>query len=137
MTGARLAAGATLGAYRLWRRARDKAFSVVSSRAFASFGARSVIELPVRLSGERRIAIGDDVFVGAGSWLQVIGPPADEVALRVGDGTSISGHCVLSATSSLTIGRRVLIARGVYVADHGHAYRDTNTAVLDQGLDPV
>ena len=38
-----------------------------------TFGRRSVIQLPVRLSGEARISVGDDVFVGAGSWLQVLG----------------------------------------------------------------
>jgi hypothetical protein len=46
---------------------RAKTFSLAASGAFASFGVRSVIEPPVRLAGEARISIGDDVFVGAGS----------------------------------------------------------------------
>lgn len=125
-------------AYRLWRRTRDKAFSVLCSPAFAHYGARSVIELPVRLSGERRIAIGDDVFIGADSWLQVIDPTTTgHPAIRIGHGTSIAGHCVLSAVRSLTIGRRVLIARAVYVADHAHAFRDVSRAILDQELETV
>ena len=83
-------------------------------------------------------AIGSDVFVGAGSWLQVLDEPGgDHVALEIGDGTSIAGGCVLSAASSVRLGRRVLIARNVYISDHIHAYDDTTTAVLDQGISRV
>ena len=67
--------------YRLAVRARDKAFSLLARSSFASFGRRSVVQLPVRLAGEGRIAIGDDVFVGAGSWLQVLDGPDPSVAL--------------------------------------------------------
>jgi acetyltransferase-like isoleucine patch superfamily enzyme len=31
----------------------------------------------------------------------------------------------------------VLLARGVYIADHGHAFDDRTRAVLDQGIDRV
>jgi acetyltransferase-like isoleucine patch superfamily enzyme len=126
-----------LAVYRLLGRAWAKTFSVVSGGAFASFGPRSVIQPPVRLAGEQRIAVGRDVFVGAGSWLQVLEGPGDDVALELGDGTSISGNCVLSAATSVKLGKKVLIARGVYVADHNHAYADRERAVLDQGVDGV
>jgi lipopolysaccharide O-acetyltransferase len=125
-----------LGAVRGTQRLRAKLFSVLASGAFAEFGAHSVIEPPVRLGGERRIAIGDDVYVGAGSWLQVLGD-GDSVALHIGDGTSIAGGCVLSAGASIRLGRKVLIARNVYVADHSHAFVDTTRAVLDQGIDRI
>ena len=134
--GARIG-DAFLGAYRLGARARGKTFSLLARGAFASFGDRTVIQPPVRLSGERRIAVGSDVFVGAGSWLQAIGGDEGEVVLAIGDGTSIAGNCVLSAASSIRLGRKVLIARGVYVSDHIHAYADTSRAVLEQGIDRV
>ena len=125
-----------LALVKLLARARAKAFSLVSAGAFASFGRSSVLELPVRLAGESRIAIGSDVFVGAGSWLQTLGDGAG-VALEVGDGTSISGNCVLSAAASVRLGRDVLLARNVYVSDHIHAYADTTLPVLAQGLAKV
>jgi len=127
---ARVCGAACLGLYRLVVRVRAKAFSLAISGAFESFGRRTVIQLPVRLNGERRIALGSDVFIGAGSWLQALG----DARLEVGDGTSIAGGCVLSAASSVRLGRRVLVARNVYVSDHIHAYVDTQRAVLDQGL---
>jgi acetyltransferase-like isoleucine patch superfamily enzyme len=131
---------AVVGSYRLFVRARSKMFSFLTSAAFASFGARSVLELPIRLAGEQRITIGSDVYVGAGSWLQTLEGPGFEGVLEVGDGTSIAGSCVLSAASSVRLGRKVLLARNVYISDHIHAYDDPERAVLDQGvarLEPV
>jgi acetyltransferase-like isoleucine patch superfamily enzyme len=136
-TVTRLTGAGALSLYRGGRRLYAKGFSLASAGAFASFGRRSVLEPPIRLSGEQRIAIGDDVFVGAGSWLQVLEGPNDHVALTVGDGTSIAGSCVLSAAHAVRLGRRVLLARNVYIADHGHAYADTSRAVLDQGITRV
>lgn len=122
--------------YRLWVRGKAKAFSVLVRGAFASFGEHSVLQPPLRLSREHRIAIGTGVFVGSGSWLQVLedGPG---VALEVGDGTSIAGNCVLSAARSVRLGRQVLLARNVYISDHIHAYSDTGRAVLEQGVEQI
>jgi acetyltransferase-like isoleucine patch superfamily enzyme len=128
----------TLGAnvlrsHRFWIRARDKAFSVLASGGFAAFGRGSVLQLPITIWGERRIVIGDNVFVGAGSWLRVIDGDGD-VALVIGDGTSISGDCVLSVKQSIRVGRNVLFGRYVHVADHAHAYEDIGLPVLGQGI---
>jgi acetyltransferase-like isoleucine patch superfamily enzyme len=126
----------TLGSYRLGQRAWGKGFSLLAGGAFAEFGARTVLQPPVRLSGEHRIAIGSDVWIGGGSWLQTLGD-SNDVALGIGDGTSISGNVVISAARSVRLGTKVLIARGVYVSDHIHNYGDIGTAVLDQGIGRV
>ena len=116
-----------------------KAFSVGAGGAFASFGRRTVMEPPVRIGGESRIAIGSRVFIGANSWLQAL-PPGSGVAIEIGDGTSIAGNCVISAVHSVRLGRAVLVARGVYISDHIHAYEDLDQPVLAQGtagVEPV
>jgi lipopolysaccharide O-acetyltransferase len=108
--------------------------------AFESFGARSVLEPPIRLRGEERISVGDDVCVGPGSLLQTLEGPGYAGRLEIGAGTSIAGSCVLSAAASVRLGRKVLLARNVYVSDHIHNYDDLTRAVLDQGigrLEPV
>jgi acetyltransferase-like isoleucine patch superfamily enzyme len=125
-----------LGMYRGAQDVRSKTFSLAAGGAFAAFGRKSVIAPPVRLSGERRIAIGSRVYVGAGSWLQALGEGAAP-AIEIGDGTSIAGHCVISATQSVRLGERVLLARGIYISDHIHAYEDTTRAVIDQGIAKV
>ena len=122
--------------YRFWTRAKAKSFSVLSAGAFASFGANSVLQPPIRLSREHRISIGSGVFVGSGSWLQVL-EGGEGVALEVGDGTSIAGNCVLSAARSVRLGRNVLLARNVYISDHIHAYSDPDRPVLEQGVERV
>ena len=128
---------AGVGTYRAVVRARNRAFSTLVAGSFEAFGRRSVLQLPVRLDGEARIAIGSGVFVGAGSWLQTIVTPAGEGRVRIGDGTSIAGACVLSSAASITVGERVLFARNVYVADHRHAFGDHDRAILDQGLEQL
>jgi len=129
--------GLGLGAYRAFVRLRDKAFALAIRPAFGAFGPRSVIQLPIRLAGESHVSVGADVFVGAGSWIQVLrreAPPGTEPEIVIGDGTSIAGFCVLSAACSIRVGRRVLMARNVYIADHGHAFANADAAVLEQGL---
>ncbi|HJR18100.1 MAG TPA: acyltransferase [Actinomycetota bacterium] len=128
---------ASVALYRFAGRASTKVFSVAVGGSFAHFGRRSVVQPPVRLNGERFIEIGDNVFIGRGSWLQVLGNDHDRPVITVGDGTSIVGHCVLSATHSVTLGRSVLFARNVYVADHQHAFGDLDAAVLEQGVTRV
>jgi acetyltransferase-like isoleucine patch superfamily enzyme len=133
----RLAAAAFIGSYRLFARAKGKSFSLFAAGSFASFGARSVLEPPIRLRGEERIVIGSMVFIGANSWLQVLDGYGEGVALTVGDGTNIVGGCVLSAARSITIGRDVLMARNVYISDHSHAFSDTSRPVIKQGITAV
>lgn len=128
------AARAFVSAYRTATRGYAKAFSLAAAGAYAEFGRRSVIQPPVRLKGESRMSVGSDVFVGAGSWLQTLEGEGYAGVLRIGDGTSIAGTCVLSAACSVTLGRKVLLARNVYVSDHIHRYDDPGAAILDQGL---
>jgi acetyltransferase-like isoleucine patch superfamily enzyme len=123
-----------LGSYRFMVRGRNKLFSLWAAGAFDSFGAHTVLQLPIRLSGERRMAIGSGVFVGAGSWLQVVGEEPGGVALTIGDGSAIAGYCVLSATKEIRLGRDVALARNVYIADHTHAYDDPSRRITEQGL---
>jgi lipopolysaccharide O-acetyltransferase len=125
--------------YRLAGRVRAKALSLTLGRSFAGFGAGTVVEPPLRLAGERSIVLGAHVYIGAGSWLQVIGDAAtgDGPALVVGDGTRMSGLCTISVAVHVELGRSVLLARGVYIADHRHAFAEPGVAVLDQGIEQL
>jgi acetyltransferase-like isoleucine patch superfamily enzyme len=121
-------------AHRAWERLHTRAFTTLLRGSFDSCAASARIQRPLRLNGERRIAIGERVFIASHSWLATYesGPGAGR--LEIGDGTSIAGHCVLAAAERVTVGRSVLFARNVYVADHQHAYRDTTRPVLAQGF---
>ena len=122
--------------YRWMGRAQGKVFSVACAGAFHSFGRHTMIQPPLRIGGEERIALGDHVFVGPGCWLQAL-DGGSGVAITIGDGTNFAGDCVVSAASSISIGQAVLFARGIYVADHSHAFGDPTTPIIDQGIDKV
>jgi acetyltransferase-like isoleucine patch superfamily enzyme len=109
---------------------------VLASGAFAEFGSNSVIAPPVRIEGEDRIAVGSGVFVGPGCWLHVEGD-GHEVAIEIGDGSSIGAFSTLSAVQSVRIGKRVLTARHIYVSDHSHDFAELEIPVRDQGLSRI
>ena len=135
---ARLAGGAGVAVYRIGVRARDKLFSLSVSGGFHSFGRHSVVQPPVRLKNAARIALGEGVFVGGGSWLQVLDDaPGCVAAIDIGAGTSIVGRCVLSAAASVRLGANVLVARNVYISDHSHRFDDVGRPVLAQGIERI
>jgi acetyltransferase-like isoleucine patch superfamily enzyme len=129
---------AFLSVHRLWLRMHAKLFSLLAAGAFARFGSRSTLEPPARLVGEARIALGDRVYFGAGSWLQALSDEDNRsVAISVANGVSSSGGCVISAVRSVVIEEDVLLARNVYISDHIHKYTDTGLPVLAQGCDKI
>src|SRR2546425_422369 len=93
--------GRWLGAYQQALGIRNALFSRAISGSFMAFGRDSVIQLPVTINGPSRIAIGRDVLIGPGSWLFTSG---DDALLEIGDGTRMSGLCVLSAVQSVRLG---------------------------------
>jgi acetyltransferase-like isoleucine patch superfamily enzyme len=127
-----------LSLYRFKQKAEAKLFAITAKGVFDEFGKDSVLMLPVRLSGERRIAIGDNVYIGAGSWLQTL-PDGENrsPSLRIGSRTSMAGYCVLSAVRSVVLEDDVLLARNVYISDHIHKYTDREIPIKNQGVDKV
>jgi acetyltransferase-like isoleucine patch superfamily enzyme len=123
-----------LALYRWTRLARSMLFSRMVAGSFMEFGSDSVIELPVTIHGESRIAIGSNVYIGPGSWLFTRG---EEALLEIGDGTRMSGMCVVSAVSRVRLGRSVLLGRNVYIADNNHGSSDASVPIADQELEKI
>jgi acetyltransferase-like isoleucine patch superfamily enzyme len=123
-----------LNLYTRYRAIRNGLFSRMAAGSFMALGAGSVIELPVLVHGPARISIGRDVLIGADSWLHTRG---DSSLLEIGDGTRISGHCVISAVEHVRIGREVLLGRNVYIADHNHGSAEPDLPILAQKLEGI
>lgn len=124
----------------LWHRVRARLFSRMVSGSFARFGAGTVLDPPVRLSGTSRIAIGSRVYVGGYSWLQTQPSSSGNgtaVVLSIGNGVSMAGHCTVSAVERVCIEDNVLLARNVYISDHIHKYSQIGVPIKDQGLDKI
>jgi lipopolysaccharide O-acetyltransferase len=84
---------------------------------------------PLRLKGERDITIGAGTWFGSGCWLNAIGG-----TITVGDGCSFAGDVTISAAASVTLGGEVLVARGVHISDHDHAFTDPGRPARRQGI---
>jgi acetyltransferase-like isoleucine patch superfamily enzyme len=125
-----------LALYAFIRRLYAKTFTALCRSAFRELGRRSIIMLPVRLRGAKRISIGERVFIGANSWLYALGSGVDEddPMITIGDGTEIAGFCTITAAQRVIIEDNVLIARYVYISDHSHAHRSRSKPILLQGI---
>ena len=122
--------------YRSIQRAKSKLFSLIIRNGFYEWGSNSVAVPPLRISGERWISIKAGVYVGPDCWLNAepaCGATTDPIIV-IGEGSSFAGNCVISAVSSVKIGREVLFARNIYVADHSHAYLDAAQPIMRQGI---
>jgi acetyltransferase-like isoleucine patch superfamily enzyme len=128
---------AALEAYRLSQRLRARLFAAVCGGGFAAFGREAMLMPPIRVSGADRIHIGPEVFIGANSYLLVLEGEGRRGEIVIGEDAQMTGDCTISSAVSVRIGRKALLARNVYVADHRHAFDSAETAILDQGFEQV
>jgi acetyltransferase-like isoleucine patch superfamily enzyme len=120
--------------YTRLRNLRNFLFSRAIRRSFMAFGSNSVIEMPLQVYGARRISIGRGVVIGGDSWLNALRAHS---LLEIGDGTHISGHCVITAVEHVRIGRSVMLGRNVYIADHSHGIAAKDIPILEQELESI
>jgi len=113
-----------------WHRLRTLLRSRLLAPSFADFGLGTRVASGARLHGVERMELGRGVYVGPDSWLQTIG----DGRLVVGDRVSLSARVTLSAVASVVVEDGALLAGGVYVADHDHAFDRSDLPVRDQGV---
>lgn len=118
-----------LAAYDLAVRARNKAFSLATRRAYGSFGSHSVISLPFRSHGTRGIHVGDGVFVGPDCWLETHAGGQ----IQLGSGVRIVGRVTITAWERVALADDVLVAAGVYISDVSHRFDDRSRPIHAQG----
>ena len=84
------------------------------------------IEWP--LGNLRNLELGENVCLGYGGWFYL---PLDNrtCRIKVGSGTAIGNHFVISANNSIEIGRNCGIAYRVAILDHDH--------ITGQDINPV
>lgn len=92
------------------------------------------IHTPVRLDGPQNIFLtGKNIVVEHHSWLAAVPlSPSQLCALEIGEGTRIGHFNHIYCTRSIRIGKNVLTADRVYIADNTHDYRDVTTPILKQ-----
>ena len=123
--------------HRLWR-AAQRAGAITADtpagRAFAAFGAGSVIGFPTgALYGERSIEIGTGTMIGAQVSLSAGMVPGQDLGeaplLRIGDRCLIGRGSHIVAHHSIMIGDDVYTGPYVYITDQNHGYADPEVPI--------
>jgi len=123
--------------HRLWR-AAQRAGAITADtpagRAFAAFGAGSVIGFPTgALYGERSIEIGTGTMIGAQVSLSAGMVPGQDLGeaplLRIGDRCLIGRGSHIVAHHSIMIGDDVYTGPYVYITDQNHGYADPDVPI--------
>jgi acetyltransferase-like isoleucine patch superfamily enzyme len=128
-----------LKSFKLIKRIRNRVWAICIRGGFHKFGTNSVICIPFRSENESYISIGKEVFVGPGSWIEVIDKRSNVYSpvIIIEDNVSISGDCTITAVSHVKIGNGALIARFVHISDHSHGTEDSSIPIMSQGLTKI
>lgn len=104
---------------------------------FCSFGKGVSIHFTCEIhrSVAKRISFGDDVWLAADVWVNVVedGASRDEPAIIFESGCKIGRRSIISANNSIHIEHDVMLAPSVLIMDHNHEYSNPNVPISSQG----
>jgi acetyltransferase-like isoleucine patch superfamily enzyme len=87
------------------------------------------------IRGIERMRFGKNVVIQKDCWLNIaFQNPAEGPMIVIGEGTNIGRRCILSAANRIIIGKFVLIAPNVFIADTHHEYRGLGMPIMHQGI---
>lgn len=95
----------------------------------------NIMKEPLIYSGcdirnRQNIEFGENVIIQGQTWIDV----HIKGKLILKDGCNIGRRCVIGCGKQVTIGKKVLLAPNVYIADISHEYRDIEKPIVDQGI---
>lgn len=105
-----------------------------NNRRFQSLPRSACIISPLRIDGKKNISIGQYVIIQYKTWLAALPLTGESAKLEIGDGTIIGNYNHIYATKHIKIGKNVLTADKVYIADNMHGYEDINTPIMHQEI---
>lgn len=113
--------------YTLWVR---------STHPFISLGRGASFHYTVDLFNTGRMQIGDQLTVHRDVWLHTRSYPENtgEPLLIIDDECFIGRRCHIDAKNLIHIERGVMLAAGVLIQDHGHAFESVAVPIRDQGV---
>ena len=83
-----------------------------------------------------RLCFGNGVVIGRNAWLTCGMEDQHEIKINIEDDCRIGAGCSITCKNSILLERGVVLAPGVLVMDHGHAYEDVNRPIKMQGPTP-
>ncbi len=87
------------------------------------------------IRGIERMAFGKNVVIQKDCWLNIAyNNPAPGPMIVIDEGTNIGRRCTLSAANKISIGKFVLIAPDVFIADTHHEHVKIGIPIMNQGI---
>ncbi|ASG68520.1 putative lipopolysaccharide biosynthesis O-acetyl transferase WbbJ [Francisella halioticida] len=103
-------------------------FKTFFSKKFKHFGKGVRLIYPDSIQGENNISLSNNVFVNVGAWFLSL----KNGKIVIEENTYIGRNSHIVALQSVKIGKNVLVADKVYIADNLHEYEDINTPIKEQ-----
>jgi acetyltransferase-like isoleucine patch superfamily enzyme len=87
------------------------------------------------IRGIERMIFGKNVVIQKDCWLNIaFNNPAPGTMIVINEGSNIGRRCTISAANKIIIGKFVLIAPNVFIADTHHAYQEIEIPIMHQGI---
>lgn len=96
---------------------------------------KALIDPSCDIRGIERMQFGRGVVIQKDCWLNIAynhSTPGPMIIIE--EGTNIGRRCTLSVAHKIHIGRSVLLAPNVFIADTHHEYQDVNKPIMHQGI---
>jgi acetyltransferase-like isoleucine patch superfamily enzyme len=96
---------------------------------------RVFIDPTCDVRGIERMRFGKNVVIQKDCWLNIaFNNPSEGPMIVINEGTDIGRRCTLSAANKIFIGKFVLIAPNVFIADTHHEYQKIGIPIMYQGI---
>jgi acetyltransferase-like isoleucine patch superfamily enzyme len=117
----------------------SKAYTTFLSSQFGELGRGCSISPPFRFANLAQISLGEGIQINRDCWIHVLKSKEEkpDIKLTIKSHTSIGMGATISAAREIIIGEHVLMARNVYISDHGHAFEDVTVPIALQGIRDV
>jgi acetyltransferase-like isoleucine patch superfamily enzyme len=106
----------------------------VSSNSSIS-SSKIMIDPTCDIRGIERMRFGKNVVIQKDCWLNIaFNNPAEGPMIVIDEGTNIGRRCTVSAANRIIIGKFVLMAPNVFIADTHHEYQKLGIPIMHQGI---
>ncbi len=113
----------------------NKVYYLLNFFRYKHLAKTATIRQLLRVDGKENISIQSEVIIQKLTWLAAVPITGFTTCkLVIGEGTIIGHFNHIYATSEVVIGKYVLTADKVYIADNQHAYEDVETPISKQKI---
>jgi acetyltransferase-like isoleucine patch superfamily enzyme len=114
---------------------QKKWFYISNKHRFKYLADDAVLLKLLRIDGKSNIRIEKGVVIQPMTWLAAVPLSVSNTCeLSIGEGSIIGNFNHIYATSEIVIGKKVLTADKVYIADNRHEYENVLTPILEQPI---